>query len=155
MPPPHRALMLERFSEVSLLIMGVTIAIRQNISNVVAQQNLKCHLRQATYRSLATNLSRQLCEAAMPATALFWMHQHRTRVGTPIISMHRDHTPSYVLIPLPSALLSPHQAFALGAGPPKRRPTHTRIKLLGGNHVTAWLSSRLNAYWPLRDPLVG
>ena len=43
MPPPHRALILERFSGVSLLIMGVTIAIRQNICNVVAQQDSKCH----------------------------------------------------------------------------------------------------------------
>ena len=91
----------------------------------------------------------------MPAAAIFWIQQHRTRVGTPFISMHRDHTPYYVLIPIPSALLSPHQALAVGAGTPKQRPTHTRLKLLGGKYVTAWLSSTLNAYWPLQGPVAG
>ena len=75
------------------------------------------------------------------------MHQRFTVRRVPFILIHRGHMPSYVFI---SVLLSPHQAFALGAGYPKECLTHTRDKLLSRRNVAAWLSSMFDAHWPFQ-----
>ncbi len=51
-----------------------------------------------------------------------------------------------------TAAIHAHRAIALGARYPKQCQSHTRAKLVGGKHVTAWLSSRSDAYGPLYEP---